>query len=258
MAKNIEDLLAQRTDLSQYFVHLTRDSDLLSARQSLVQILMDEEIEARNNFGLANNLARTYPVEIQDAGLSQKACCFSEIPLEHAQMMVEEIRGRSRKFRPFGLIVEKECGMTKGLNPVWYLNTRDRTDHLTTPFNRMVSSCFEHLDSGGSITTEYDGHRNVVNPTRFDVLRLTPFIEQTGPTLTARKDFSWEREWRLVGDFVFRPKEIAGIFAPALEHESIRLEIEAISPEWRRRNIPIVAPSWDVERIQHELQLSKL
>jgi hypothetical protein len=59
------------------------------------------------------------------------------------------------------------------------------------------------------------------------ILRLTPFIEQMGPTLQGRKEFWWEREWRRVGDLGFNPLDIVAVFAPEGDHRPIKEQLEA-------------------------------
>ncbi len=60
--------------------------------------------------------------------------------------------------------------------------------------------------------------------------RLTPFIEQMGawPTPeghTKTKDFSFEREWRHLGDFVFGLSEVAAIITPPDDQTALRSEV---------------------------------
>ena len=97
---------------------------------------------------MAKNLANTYSEALKEASLEQKVCCFTETPLEHCWMMVEDIEHRDCEFKPYGIVFSKDFGMKQGLNPVWYLNTTPRTDHLTVPINHMVESCREELDTG--------------------------------------------------------------------------------------------------------------
>jgi hypothetical protein len=49
----ITDVLARRTDLSTFLVHLTRDANGRTARQNLDSIIQDNLIEARSPFGAA-------------------------------------------------------------------------------------------------------------------------------------------------------------------------------------------------------------
>lgn len=53
---DIKELLARRSDLSTFLVHLTRDYESMSARDNLKSIVSDRVIEARNPFGSALSL----------------------------------------------------------------------------------------------------------------------------------------------------------------------------------------------------------
>lgn len=50
---DIQRLLARRTDLSTFLVHLTRDGPGETAKQRLISILTSHTIEARSPFGHA-------------------------------------------------------------------------------------------------------------------------------------------------------------------------------------------------------------
>jgi hypothetical protein len=84
------------------------------------------------------------------------------------------------------------------------------------------------------------------------ILRLTPFIEQMGPTRDGRKEFWWEREWRLVGDLLFRPGDIVVVFAPEGEHRAIRNQLQAEGP-YHAIMPAVVDAQWGLERMIGEL-----
>ena len=174
MKQNIAELLHKRSDLSEYLVHFTRDRGNGSARDALMQILASGVIEARSNLGLAKELAEEFPGALEAAGLGQKCCCFTETPLEHCWSMVQDIAGRSRQFKPFGIVFSKDFGMKNALNPVWYLNTTQGTDHLTTPVLNIIESCRGHLEDGSKIGTKQDQSGEVLTQPRFEILRIAP------------------------------------------------------------------------------------
>ena len=119
----IEELLHRRTDLSTFLVHFTREYDQRSARDNLVSILRDVRIEARNVYGMADQLARRFPALAE----GQKTVCFTETPLEHAWMMCSEIRGRRVQFDDgYGVAFTKTWARRRGINPVWYLDITRR------------------------------------------------------------------------------------------------------------------------------------
>jgi hypothetical protein len=70
-----------------------------------------------------------------------------------------------------------------------------------------------------------------------------PFIEQMGTWTSTRKEFTWEREWRHLGDFVFEERDVALVLCPEAEIE----DFEAIG------NYSAIDPSWSLERMINAL-----
>ncbi|MEU7970696.1 hypothetical protein AB0B48_01485 [Micromonospora sp. NPDC049089] len=75
----------------------------------------DGYIEARSPFG---------PASMHEPNLTyaatQKVVCFTETPLEHTWMMLEDIDKRDVHFQPYGLAVTKTTARLAACNPVWY------------------------------------------------------------------------------------------------------------------------------------------
>lgn len=83
-------------------------------------------------------------------------------------------------------------------------------------------------------------------------LQLTPYFETMGPTATPgeHKEFWWEREWRMVGDYhLGHPRRWVAVLAPEDDHEALRAELEErdIDAVWAKR--PMLDPSWGLERM---------
>jgi hypothetical protein len=237
----IEDLLARRSDLSAYLVHLTRDTDNSSARNNLLSILDNEVLEARSALGMGSQFDRF----LAGTAVTQKVACLSETPLEHVWMMCADIEGRSRKYKPYGLVFERQLVRKRGWNPVWYLDISPGHDWLTAPINRLVQDAARGSVAGSDI-----------DPSRlqeWDIFRVTPFFEQMGNPAGVTKEFSWEREWRHVGDFVFAPRDVAAVIAPEAEHELWRDRIARFSSVWKHRGIPLLDPTWKIGRITDAL-----
>ena len=242
MAERIENLLHTRTDLSPYLIHFTRDTDS-PARANLLSILDDWTIDAKTDFGMAKALVNEFDAEKSDAldgaGLSQKVVCFTETPLEHCSMMVREIVGRACRFTSYGIMFTKTVAKQRDCNPVWYLNMDvGNPSWLTNDVNAMVEDCINHVRQGGEVDPAKMG--------RYRMLRLFPFMEQT---LGVNKDFSWEREWRCRRNFVFHPKDTAAVFAPEDEHGDLKREIRDLATAWKARDVPILDPTWSLERM---------
>ncbi len=229
----IEELLHRRTDLSTFVVHFTRDSEDASASDNLLNILLTRRIQARSALGMAKHLAERFP----EVAATQAVVCFTETPLEHAWMMCSQIDGRSIEFNGYGIAFTKAWARRRKVNPVWYLDITPGHDWLTEPIRELLD---EAVRKATPPRSEPEGWALADAP----ILRLRPFIEQMGPTLTARKEFWWEREWRCVGDLVFATDDIV-VFAPEDEHEAMNQRLRSA-----RRNLPaFVDAQWGLERM---------
>lgn len=234
----IENLLHRRTDLSTFVVHFTRETttgEVTTAYDNLMNILRSRKLEARTVYGMARDLAERIP-EVAD---TQRTICFTETPLEHAWMMCADIEGRGIKFPGYGVAFTKAFARRRGANPVWYLDITPGHNWLTNPINSMVKEAKKSASP--------DGEAELAQA---DILRLTPFMEQMGPTNSGRKEFWWEREWRHVGDMEFDPAEIVVVFAPEAEHSRLRSDLGG-SPGYKAKiQIPaLVDAAWGLERM---------
>ena len=197
----IETLLRERRDLSNYITHFTRDTNGRTVHDNLVNILSECCLKAGNEQGMAKG--RNLP--------NQRVVCFTEAPMEVVWTLVQNnIWGRQVQLQPYGVVFSKIWARSQGVNPVWYIDTTPSGhDWLTNDITAMV---------------------NATVPTEFvrGILRLTPFFEPMGDWRAyggTQKDFSWEREWRKVGDLYFTLTDVAGVLAPEGEHERIRAAI---------------------------------
>lgn len=234
---SIEDLLQRRTDLSTFLIHLTRDTpgdDRPSARENLLTMIGDGYIEARSPFG---------PASMHEPNLTyaatQKVVCFTETPLEHTWMMLEDIDKRDVHFQPYGLAVTKTTARKAGCNPVWYSDITPGRDWPIAAVNAMVNDAVRRATTGRTV----DRDKLSEEP----IFKLTPFFEQMGPTKYSRKEFWWEREWRRIGDFPLHPRRTVAVLAPAHDHERLRKELTEINERWGAR--PILDPRWGLERM---------
>lgn len=238
MTDEIEDLLHRRTDLGTFLVHLTRDTQEWEARDNLLSLLKERTIRARTPLGMAAQL----DCHLKDTSASQRVVCFSETPLEHSWMMVRDIKGRSRQFKPYGIVFSKAGARREGCNPVWYLDITRGNNWLTTPVKGLIAKAEAASGDG-------DGQLKDDLLAAEDIFRLTPFIEQMGNPSGIRKEFWWEREWRHVGNFAFRPRQVVAVLAPEREHDALAEQIVEFDPDWRRRRVPLLDPSWGLERM---------
>ncbi|MGL5864922.1 MAG: abortive infection system antitoxin AbiGi family protein [Dermatophilaceae bacterium] len=207
-------------------------------------------LEARTAFGAA----RDYEAHLADFAATQKAVCFTETPLEHLWMMVEQIDGRAVQFEPYGLAITKTTGRRAGANPVWYTDITPGHGWPMKAVNAAVAQAVERADC--------DGQTNPKVLCEEPIFQITPWIEQMGPMNNGdRKEFWWEREWRAVGNFTVRPESVVAVLAPEDEHAKLTTDLEEIDAApmpakqavavpnsgWASR--PVLDPRWGLERM---------
>lgn len=220
----VKDIVARRTDLGTFLVHLTRGDATEQARENLRQILTEGQLEARNPFGPAVAKLRTANMPVD----SQRCVCFTETPLEHTHMLIAEITGRAIQFAPYGIAFPKKLGRAIGINPVWYLDITPGHDWLTQPFDALIDSA---IASG--------------NFDESPIKAIAPFIEQMGTRRGGggyRKEFWWEREWRIRGDCPLPDRVI--VLCPEQEFHDFSQVVEESGVE-----AAFVDPRWGLEQI---------
>lgn len=156
---------------------------------------------------------------------SQRTVCFSEIPLD---MLHRLIRTRSS----YGLGFHKETLIAKGGAPLWYLDAvGEQTIHIKEQIARRISTRIDPNDP---------------------FWRLTPFIDHPsddGP-------YEWEREWRVIGEMRFDPRDVAFLLLPEEDHLRAQQFFLHIATENRgpAYQCPCVDPlTWDIEQISDVL-----
>lgn len=222
---NIEDILNRRPDLSTFLVHLTRQHGGNSAIQNLEFILDQSVIRADSRLGPA--AGRTLPVRAQD----QRVVCFSETPLEHTWTLCEEITGRSTKLEPYGLVFTKAYGRRRGVNPVWYTDITPGHTWIMKSVNKLIDHALAQPPG---------------DPSQ-EVFKITPYIEQVGTPSGRKKEFWWEREWCIAGDFRFFLSDVVAVLAPTNQHDRLNPRIVGLPPIARKPKF--LDPRWSPERM---------
>src|SRR6266852_4616023 len=99
------------TDMSEHVVHMAKGRDSHDAYDNIIGILASRKIEARTPFGIARNLALDPS--------SQRAVCFSEIPVERLDRLAERrIPGYPDGWHGIGF--SKAMVSERGGGPVFY------------------------------------------------------------------------------------------------------------------------------------------
>ena len=160
-------------------------------------------------------------------------------------MMCRPIEGRAVQLHGYGVAFTKSFARRTSVNPVWYLDIHpgQRGMWLTRPIHQLIA---EAEKAAAAVTGSIDPDRLAAA----SILRLTPFLEQMGPTNNgrSRKEFWWEREWRHVGDLDFMAQDIVVVFAPEMEHEAIRQCLEE-RESYRNMMPAVVDAQWGQERM---------
>ena len=220
---DIQKLLARRSDLGSFLVHLTREyPDGTPAKENLKSILKDRVIEARTPYGSAINRLSRLKADASANLNTQKVVCFTEMPLEHIRLLTEEIQGRRFKFGPYGIAIMKRAARMWGVNPVWYLDITPGHTWLTKPLENII-----------------DAEIHAKTFMESDIAKLTPFIEQMGTGSDYFKEYWWEREWRHAGNFHLNRKFI--VICPERDYDEVT---NSLSPK-----IPSIDPALSLEQI---------
>lgn len=222
--------LSERTDISKFLVHLTRDSNEYSAKENLINILNSQKIEARNYHCLFKKL-----LDKENSDVQKKFCvtCYTETPLDKLKYLTQKIENRDKEFKPYGIIFLKcglkdyeECGMkylANYQNPVFYAIGENR------PLIRTLFKEFEQYvdDYKNGKTNDFNLIGALIN------------------IVNDKHNFQWEREWRTVGDYEFIIPDIVAVIAPSAEHNEIRDNIKYYFAD----AITFIDVNWNMEQI---------
>jgi hypothetical protein len=208
--------------MSEYVVHFTKEVLGRTAYDSQISILYHRTVRALSAFGAARRF---------DAlGDTQRCACFSEIPLDRLNRLVER---RSR----YGVGFSQDALVRAGGGRVWYI---DNESALASSFRQLMNANTQSpLDASSPLW------------------KLTPFIDFPGSYGETEYRFEWEREWRVPGGLTFSPPDVAFLFVPEELHSQARVffdqaELQNIGPSYR---CPLLDPLWADDRIQQALAL---
>jgi hypothetical protein len=207
--------LSGREDVSRFMVHLTRDdrddySDGGSARSNLRSILSEQRIRAISPHCTFNSKIKKLPAKIAQRF---NTTCLTETPLNQIHLLVRDIPGRRIKMEPYGICFKKDFIIEQGGQPALYINEYDS--------NTWLRECVDKLFDR-SVTAA-----KVVKP----LWRILPFVN----SMHEGYDFSWEREWRILGDLEFAARDIVCV-AASTRNEPSKVRLPHVVPHRTRTN----------------------
>lgn len=242
MPKSSKSINRNRADLSQFLVHLTKNGSYPSykvskrggyyftqvpvqAKVSLDRILATNKIEARSPYGYFK-LKISYPTKprgpVQPDWI--RSVCFSETPLSELKFFYGAVVAKRNAYKKYGLGFWSEKLRVKGANPIFYLDSRNKT-YLST------------LDT-------------MVKPNNISSFQPTLFLYETfGPLVLGGlgySDFKWEREWRKLGDLLLIDEDIAFGICPEEEISSYQAQV--------KNRFPFIDPDWDESTLRAHLK----
>ena len=207
--------------MSEYVVHFTKEAPPRSAYDVMTSILYGCRLIPGGRYGIASGL---------HVAPAQEAVCFSEIPLDRLDRLIER---RSK----WGVGFRQEVLFAAGGGRVWYVDKG-------TALARSVEALMREDTTGHGFA-----------PTDDPIWKLTPFIDLPGEYGHSQYRFEWEREWRVPGEMRFSPEQVAFLFIPEEWHGAARgfydmARAENIGPAF---DCPFLDPLWPQDRLQAAL-----
>lgn len=226
----ISHALSGREDVSRFIVHLTRNdtddfSDGASARKNLFDILRERTISAARPHCFFNRRIEKLDKAFRKSVEEKFSCvCLTEVPLNQIHLLTRKIPNRRIEFAPYGLIFRKEFVVNAGGQPAIYVNGYGGERWL----HECVNALYDIGLKGGKLREPH--------------WRILPFIN----AMHERYDFTWEREWRVLGDLKFRAKDIIAVILPSDAEENLKERLAG-------QGVATISPGWTYEQIVAEL-----
>jgi len=219
-----DEATEHREDYSRFVVHLTRDDTAdfengSSARTNLISIMKSRCILATGSHNIYNKQIENLSEDIKE---NCKVSCFTEVPLSQLHLLTQEIPGRKIKLEEYGLVFRKQLLIDTGAQPVIYVNSYNNNQWLREAAKELFDIAKKDLES--------------------PFWRMIPFMN----AMHEKYDFSWEREWRVKGDFKYKSKDLVAVILPKKSEIKFRKILVSAG-------VACISPSWRYEQIVDEL-----
>ena len=224
-----------RDDISRFLVHFTRPLGEHSADDNLINILRVKTIEARSAHCLFQRKLGNLRANLKQ---NFNTVCFTETPLPQLRRYGSMMSRERIRDGLYGLVFDKRELIGQGVSPVMYINAEGTKlrRYLLKRFDADLKALGRHQDQGGDLAlSDTDS-----------MVQYYSLISKTSEDY----DFSWEREWRALGDFHFTHGQLKAIIAANPEEFMARCRKEAALKRDRQlANVPVVSPDWDYEAL---------
>jgi hypothetical protein len=231
-----------RDDLSRFVVHLTRDTDDgESALDHLVSILATKRIEARTAYCLFQHDFK----RLEFADCLQNAfrtVCLTETPLSQINKLTNPDIERKIKLAPYGLVFLKDFVLERNGNPAVFINA-----HGDDTVKRMLLDEFRFRFKSVTTLRQFNRKYTTSGDARIRYYSLINVIQNN-------HNFTWEREWRHLGNLRFKYENLIAIICPS------RFKLRTLAKKKMTTDrfnflprIPIINADWGLEDIVEEM-----
>ena len=216
------EVTESREDISRFMVHLTRDDsnewdEGQSAKRNFLAIYNDRKI-------LALKAHCLHAKKVQ--GFLQakfNVACFSEMPLAAIKHVTQPIAGRQIQLEPFGFVFKRDFIISKGGQQVTYVNSYEGNDAVREGYDSIFEIAARKHFTG-------------------KMWKTLPFVS----AMHDRCDFTWEREWRVLGNVEFNYSDLVCVVLPEEGHGPLKFSLT-------QKGIAFVSPEWSLEKIVESL-----
>lgn len=213
-----------REDVSRFMVHLTRNDSGEwtggggdTARRNFLAIYNDRTILAPKAHCLhANKVASSLRKKFHVA-------CFSEMPLTALRHVTQPIPGRQIQLEPYGFVFKREFIIGNGGQEVTYVNSYEGNNDVRDGYDSIF---------------EIAAQKNFMGR----MWRTLPFLS----AMHDRCDFSWEREWRVLGEVKFNYSDLVCVILPENEMGIFKFKLAQNGIAW-------ISPEWSFEKMVESL-----
>ena len=222
-----------REDQSRFVVHLTRDdsgtysSGGQSAYKNFLSILKSKKIGAYSSHCLFTPKLK----ELGDNSLRKRfyVSCFTETPIGQLAKLIGDKPGRRICLESYGFVFRKDAFIRSGGSPAIYVNGYSDDCGQKKSWMRLYSQWAEDPEANQPLG------------------RILPLVNVMNDT----HDFSWEREWRMIGSFEFTYPEIVAFILPK---DGV---VQELLDKLEKSGIPTISPGMSYEAIVDEFSKQK-